>query len=133
MDGEWETHQLTTLLHILALNGKTLGRLESGFRLLGKPIERLRHWTRRNHRQQARENIAAHYDLGNTFYAQFLDEELLYSSALFATPDQDLTAAQQAKMARLCEQLALTPDDQDRKSTRLNSSHVVESRMPSSA
>lgn len=111
MDGEWETTQLTTLLHILALNGKTLGRLESGFRLLGRPVERLRHWARRNHRQQARENIAAHYDLGNTFYAQFLDEELLYSSALFTSPDQDLTAAQQAKMARLCEQLALTPDD----------------------
>ncbi|WP_371973920.1 class I SAM-dependent methyltransferase [Lelliottia nimipressuralis] len=111
MDGEWETHQLTTLLHILALNGKTLGRLESGFRLLGKPVERLRHWMRRNHRQQARENIAAHYDLGNTFYAQFLDEELLYSSALFTSPDQDLTAAQKAKMARLCDQLALTPAD----------------------
>ena len=111
MDGEWETHQLTTLLHILALNGKTLGRLESGFRLLGKPVERLRHWMRRNHRQQARENIAAHYDLGNTFYAQFLDEELLYSSALFTSPDQDLTAAQKAKMARLCDQLSLTPDD----------------------
>ncbi|MGF6423737.1 cyclopropane-fatty-acyl-phospholipid synthase [Lelliottia sp. 489] len=111
MDGEWETHQLTTLLHILALNGKTLGRLESGFRLLGKPVERLRHWMRRNHRQQARENIAAHYDLGNTFYAQFLDEELLYSSALFTSPDQDLTTAQKAKMARLCDQLSLTPDD----------------------
>ncbi|PKA29864.1 SAM-dependent methyltransferase [Cedecea lapagei] len=111
MDGEWETHQLTTLLHILALNSKTLGRLESGFRLLGKPVERLRHRMRRNHRQQARENIAAHYDLGNTFYAQFLDEELLYSSALFTSPDQDLTAAQKAKMARLCDQLALTPDD----------------------
>lgn len=111
MDGEWETHQLTTLLHILALNSKTLGRLESGFRLLGKPVERLRHWMRRNHRQQARENIAAHYDLGNTFYAQFLDEELLYSSALFTSPDQDLTAAQKSKMARLCDQLALTPDD----------------------
>lgn len=111
MDGEWETHQLTTLLHILALNGKTRGRLESGFRLLGKPVERLRHWTRRNHHRQARENIAAHYDLGNTFYAQFLDEELLYSSALFTSPDQDLTAAQQAKMARLCDQLDLTPND----------------------
>ncbi|MRS91771.1 methyltransferase domain-containing protein [Enterobacteriaceae bacterium RIT714] len=111
MDGEWETHQLPTLLQILALNGKALGRLESGFRLMGKPVERLRHWSRRNHRQQARENISAHYDLGNTFYAHFLDDELLYSSALFTTPDQDLTAAQQAKMARLCDQLALTPAD----------------------
>lgn len=111
IDGEWETQHLTPLLQIFALNSTILGRLESGFRLLGKPVERLRHWTRRNHRQQARENIAAHYDLGNDFYAHFLDEELLYSSALFTSEEQALTLAQQAKMARLCEQLALTSSD----------------------
>ncbi|MFT2796122.1 class I SAM-dependent methyltransferase [Serratia sp. N21D137] len=111
MEGEWETHQLTPLLQILALNGKILGRLESGFRLLGNPMERLRHWTRRNYRKQARENISAHYDLGNEFYAHFLDEDLLYSSALFTADDQALSQAQQAKMARLCEQLALTASD----------------------
>lgn len=109
--GDWETSQLSALLQILALNSRVLGRLESGFRWLSRPVERLRHWTRRNHRQQARENIAAHYDLGNAFYAQFLDENLLYSSALFADDNQDLADAQQAKMARLCEQLALTPAD----------------------
>ncbi|WJM79493.1 SAM-dependent methyltransferase [Pectobacterium brasiliense] len=111
IDGEWETNQLTPLLQILALNSKVLEQMESGFRLLGRPIERLRHWTRRNHRQQARENIAAHYDLGNEFYAHFLDEELLYSSALFTADEQDLTLAQRAKMARLCEQLTLTASD----------------------
>jgi cyclopropane-fatty-acyl-phospholipid synthase len=111
IDGEWETHQLTTLLQLLALNSQVLGRLESGFRLLGKPVERLRHWTRRNSRDRARENIAAHYDLGNAFYAHFLDEDLLYSSALFTGDEQELDQAQRAKMARLCEQLALTPDD----------------------
>lgn len=111
MDGEWETPHLTPLLELLALNGEVLGRLEKGFRLLGRPLERLRHWTRRNSRAQARENIAAHYDLGNTFYAHFLDKELLYSSALFTADEQDLTAAQQAKMARLCDQLALNPGD----------------------
>lgn len=71
MDGEWETTHLTPLLELLALNGKVLGRLENGFRLLGRPLERLRHWTRRNSRAQARENIAAHYDLGNTFMPTF--------------------------------------------------------------
>lgn len=111
IDGEWETHQLTALLQLLALNGRVLGRLESGFRLLGKPVERLRHWTRRNSRDQARVNIAAHYDLGNAFYSHFLDEDLLYSSALFTADEQSLNQAQQAKMARLCEQLALTPSD----------------------
>lgn len=111
MDGEWETQQLTPLLQIFALNSTLLGRLESGFRLLDRPVERLRHWTRRNHRQQAKENIAAHYDLGNAFYAHFLDEDLLYSSALFTCPEQSLAQAQQAKMARLCDQLALTAND----------------------
>ena len=111
MDGEWETTQLTPLLEILALNGQVLGRLEKGFRLFSRPLERLRHRTRRNSRAQARENIAAHYDLGNTFYAHFLDNELLYSSALFTADEQDLTAAQQAKMARLCDQLALNAND----------------------
>ncbi|WP_395301329.1 cyclopropane-fatty-acyl-phospholipid synthase family protein [Enterobacter sp. ECC-175] len=111
MDGDWETDELTALLHILALNGDVLGRLEKGFRLLGRPVERLRHWTRRNSRAKARENIAAHYDLGNDFYARFLDGELLYSSALFTDDKQDLTAAQRAKMARLCDQLALAPGD----------------------
>ncbi len=111
MDGDWETAHLTPLLELIALNGQILGQLEKGFRLFGKPVERLRHWTRRNSRAQARDNIAAHYDLGNSFYAHFLDEQLLYSSALFTAEDQDLTAAQQAKMARLCEQLALGPND----------------------
>ena len=111
IDGEWETHQLTSLLQILALNAQVLGRLERGFRLLGKPMARLRHWTRRNSRQQARENIAAHYDLGNAFYAHFLDQDLLYSSALFTGDEQDLTVAQRAKMARLCDQLALNAND----------------------
>ena len=38
MDGDWESHQLTALLQILARNGEVLGRLERGFRLLGKPV-----------------------------------------------------------------------------------------------
>ena len=111
MDGDWETPHLTPLLELIARNSQILGKLEKGFRLLRKPVERLRHWMRRNSRAQARENIAAHYDLGNAFYAHFLDEHLLYSSALFNGDEQDLTAAQQAKMARLCDQLALTAND----------------------
>lgn len=111
MEAKWNTHQLTTVLQIVALNRPLMGQLDSVFRLLGRPVALLGHWTRRNYRQQAKENIAAHYDLGNRFYAHFLDRELLYSSAIFTDKNQDLTLAQQAKMARLCEQLALTPED----------------------
>ena len=52
-------------------------------------------------RQWARpggENIAAHYDLGNDFYAEWLDPSMTYSSARFA-PGDDLEAAQLRKVA----------------------------------
>ncbi len=111
-DGDWESHQLTALLQILARNGEVLGRLERGFRLLGKPVARLRALDPPQHPRPGAENIAAHYDLGNEFYAHFLDDDLLYySSALFTDDQQDLTQAQRAKMARLCDQLALNPGD----------------------
>jgi len=43
----------------------------------------LYHALRRNTRQGSRRNIAAHYDLGNDFYRLFLDENMMYSSAIF--------------------------------------------------
>ncbi len=62
------------------------------------------------HRPSA-ENIAAHYDLGNEFYAYFLDDDLLYSSALFTDDQQDLTRPSGPRWRALCDQLALTPGD----------------------
>ncbi|KEY59739.1 cyclopropane-fatty-acyl-phospholipid synthase family protein [Serratia sp. DD3] len=111
MDGEWDSPDLTSVLEILAQNSTVMDQLENGFKWLNKPFARLQHWFNRNNRDQAKQNIAAHYDLGNDFYRSFLDESLLYSSALFSTGINDLPSAQVAKMARLCEQLALTADD----------------------
>ncbi|MFQ8718734.1 MAG: SAM-dependent methyltransferase, partial [Enterobacter hormaechei] len=56
MDGDWETAHLTPLLELIARNSQILGELEKGFRLLGKPVARLRPWMRRNARAQAREH-----------------------------------------------------------------------------
>ena len=59
---------------------------------------RLLHLARRNDRKGARRNIAAHYDLGNDFYREWLDETLTYSSALFAHAEEPLAVAQQRKL-----------------------------------
>ncbi|MDP0737098.1 SAM-dependent methyltransferase, partial [Klebsiella pneumoniae] len=109
--GGGEPPRLTPLLQPPARRGGGGGRGGRVFRRRAPPAPRRPHGTRRNTRAQARENIAAHYDLGNEFYAYFLDDDLLYSSALFTDDQQDLTQAQRAKMARLCDQLALTPGD----------------------
>src|SRR5690606_36171350 len=74
-------------------------------------VERARHALRRNSRQQARRNIAAHYDLGNDFYRLWLDDTMTYSSAGFATGQESLEAAQTAKYASLIDQMGARPGD----------------------
>jgi cyclopropane-fatty-acyl-phospholipid synthase len=65
------------------------------------------HRVRRNTKAGSRRNIAAHYDLSNDLYRLFLDETMTYSSAVFETPDQDLTAAQRNKYRIIAENARL--------------------------
>ena len=59
----------------------------------------------------ARRNVHHHYDLGNDFYALWLDREMVYTCAFFDHPDVSLEAAQQAKLDRVCRKLRLQPGD----------------------
>jgi cyclopropane-fatty-acyl-phospholipid synthase len=61
--------------------------------------------------ERARSNVQHHYDVGNDFYALWLDEAMLYTCAYFETPGTSLEAAQQAKMAHVCRKLLLRPGD----------------------
>ena len=80
--GEWESPNLTQFLHLFCANSDLTETM-----LDGRPLVRLwqncRHWLNRNTRRQARRNIEAHYDLGNAFYAAWLDPSMTYSAALF--------------------------------------------------
>ncbi|GAB3249383.1 class I SAM-dependent methyltransferase [Chitinimonas naiadis] len=74
-------------------------------------LKRLSHLILRdNNRRGSRRNISAHYDLGNAFYALWLDPSMSYSSALFdEQAGQDMEAAQRAKYDRILNQLGATP------------------------
>jgi cyclopropane-fatty-acyl-phospholipid synthase len=69
------------------------------------------HSIRRNSERGSARNIAAHYDLSNAFFATFLDQSLMYSSAVFDRPQATLEQASEAKLARLCAKLELSPRD----------------------
>jgi len=56
-----------------------------------------------------KEFISFHYDVGNDFYALFLDPEMVYSSAYYLDPDQRLEDAQTEKLDRICKKLRLKP------------------------
>jgi len=58
----------------------------------------------------ARDNIQQHYDLGNDFYALWLDQSSMqYTCAYFPEPGMTLEAAQRAKMDHVCRKLRLRP------------------------
>ncbi|WON78063.1 cyclopropane-fatty-acyl-phospholipid synthase family protein [Serratia sp. UGAL515B_01] len=111
IDGDWSSPDLTGVLQLLANNMQLVDKLEARLSWITAPWHGLVHLWRSNSQRQARRNIAAHYDLGNGFYQQFLDRDMLYSSALFSETGLTLEQAQQAKMRRLCDQLELKPSD----------------------
>ena len=107
--GRWTTPDLPALLTVLAHNESAIERAFHGKRWQ-QWLFRARHWLNANTKRQAKRNIVAHYDLGNAFYALWLDPTMTYSSALFdgdfARP---LAIAQAAKYERILSELALPP------------------------
>ncbi|MEK7477618.1 MAG: cyclopropane-fatty-acyl-phospholipid synthase family protein [Candidatus Coatesbacteria bacterium] len=55
--------------------------------------------------------ISEPYDLGNDFYAKWLDKDVLYSCGYFKTPDDSIDAAQEQKREHVCRKALLKPGE----------------------
>lgn len=110
LEGGWSTPDLQAFMDLIHADNDAI---YDGFPGMGvvRLYERLRHLLRSNSRRQARRNIAYHYDLGNDFYALWLDRSMTYSSALFRTGQESLEAAQAAKYASLIDRMGVAPGD----------------------
>ena len=75
--GDWSCDDLTGLMRILLANRDVLDGMDSGFARLTAPLQKVLHAASRNTRDGSRRNIAAHYDLGNDFFAAFLDPTMM--------------------------------------------------------
>ncbi|MBX9586616.1 MAG: cyclopropane-fatty-acyl-phospholipid synthase family protein [Gammaproteobacteria bacterium] len=109
--GDWHTDDLTALLRIIIQNQEVMNHLDGRF---AKALQGLRAAVvrlRSNTLTRARRNIHAHYDLGNDFFQTFLDETLMYSSAVFTSPVQNLHQAQLTKIKNIAEKLS--PNEHD--------------------
>jgi cyclopropane-fatty-acyl-phospholipid synthase len=109
--GYWTTPDLTAVVRVFVSNLDVLDAMERGLAQLGRPLIQGLHWLNRNTRKGSRKNIAAHYDLGNNLFEQFLDPSMMYSAAQFRSADDSLEQAQLNKLERICQKLALKPDD----------------------
>jgi cyclopropane-fatty-acyl-phospholipid synthase len=108
-DGLWQCDDLVGLVQLLVRNRDLLDGMEGGSARLGSAAMRLWHALRRNTREGSRRNIAAHYDLGNQFFALFLSPDLMYSSAMWEGEADSLEAASNRKLDAICRKLGLRP------------------------
>jgi cyclopropane-fatty-acyl-phospholipid synthase len=108
IDDLWETPDLRAVMALAAANEAEFEKVLYGnfwMRLISNVAHRLRPNTRKG----AKRNIIEHYDLGNAFYAEWLDPTMTYSSALFTSSADTLEQAQLRKIQRLCDALELRP------------------------
>jgi cyclopropane-fatty-acyl-phospholipid synthase len=106
MEGDWSTPDLTAFLELAAVNVESLDADIMGSGLV-RALRKFKHARASNTKRGSRRNIASHYDLGNEFYARWLDTGMTYSSALYTEPGQSLEAAQTAKQDLVLDRLAL--------------------------
>jgi len=106
VQGMWDTPSIEALLSLAMSNRDHFGKFDRAaahnklkFRLMDTVM-------RANSRRGARKNISAHYDVGNEFYALWLDEGMTYSSGLFEEGDDDLGRAQERKYTRALSRLS---------------------------
>ena len=108
--GDWTTPNLSALLQVLIANRNEVEDVIYGS-WLGRFVYRVKHRLNRNTRTNSQKNIHAHYDLGNAFYALWLDSTMNYSSAIFETPETSMKDAQNAKVRRALNMARVKPGD----------------------
>jgi cyclopropane-fatty-acyl-phospholipid synthase len=111
-DGAWRADDLVGLVRLFVRNTDVLDGVEASplARVGGVLLDRF-HARNRNTRAGSRKNIAAHYDLGNDLFRLFLDDSMMYSSAIYVDDNDTLEVAQARRLQRVCDKLDLGPDD----------------------
>lgn len=117
LDKEWETDDIASVIAWFIINLENAPGLSGSKAPKNRALNILRYVNRvghifsKNSKDQAKRNIAVHYDLSNEFFSLFLDSSMMYSSAKWSEPNLSLEAAQFEKNEALCRSLELKPTD----------------------
>ena len=108
MNNEFETNDLTSLIELCAKNINVTYKFSG---LINMPFVQniLNQIVKKNTREKSKENISAHYDLGNEFFSKWLDKTLTYSCGIFHTNDETLEKAQINKYNKLIDLIKPKP------------------------
>ncbi|MDX1518971.1 MAG: cyclopropane-fatty-acyl-phospholipid synthase family protein, partial [Gammaproteobacteria bacterium] len=108
--GLWSCDDLISLFRLLILNIDQLDGIESGAGKIANFLYLSRHFLNRNSKDGSRDNIHAHYDLGNDLFELFLDETMTYSAGIYKDDTYTLREASVEKLDRICRKIGLHED-----------------------
>ena len=110
MAGDFDTDRLSDVFEFYMDNEEAL---LSSFRRFFRStkLDKIFHADRQNTRTGSRENIAAHYDLGNDFYRLWLDGSMSYSSGIYGSTSTTLEQSQDEKYDRILKALELAGNE----------------------
>jgi cyclopropane-fatty-acyl-phospholipid synthase len=110
IEGWWDSADPVIAVQVIIRNVAAIDDARNRLhRATGWATDRVRMALPRRDRSGNREDIAAHYDLGNAFFELFLDETMTYSSAVFASADSTLAEASLHKYDLLLAKLGVDP------------------------
>ena len=112
IDGDWSSRDLTEVTRLFSANMETLLAMTDNQSWIMKAALKVAHFGRRNTMLGSKENISAHYELGNDFFALFLDPTMMYSAAVYPAADSTLDQAAIHKLDLICQSLELSADDE---------------------
>jgi cyclopropane-fatty-acyl-phospholipid synthase len=111
MENYWDCDQLYELFKIFSSARSSIEKMDGAFTKWTRPFLLLNEWRLKNSKTKSRDNISAHYDLGNSLFKNFLDPTMNYSSGIFENKNDSLEKASIAKVDRLCSVLELNESD----------------------
>ena len=112
MTEDWVTPDLTNLIRVMVRNMDILDAMEGGLTsIITKPFLKWFHYLNQNSAKGSRRNIAAHYDLGNDLFENFLDPTMMYSSGIFPSDGATMEEASNYKLKVICDSLKLSEHD----------------------
>ncbi len=111
INGDWDTDDLPRLIELFIQNESLFNRIESPAARFFSSMRTLAYQLNLNTVRRSKNNILAHYDLGNDFFQLILDPSMMYSCAVYEPSHVSLEEASQNKIRRICHKLELKSSD----------------------
>ncbi|MBJ7538019.1 SAM-dependent methyltransferase [Marinomonas transparens] len=111
MKGWWSSSDLVAVIRLMVANLNLINKMDAKRPIWSRIGAKIAHRLNANTKDGSKDNISAHYDLGNDFFSLFLDPTMMYSAAVYPQKEASLEEAAVNKLDRICHKLQLSTED----------------------